>query len=106
MFSIETSKDLLNIVIAVSIFGLAVFACISSYYFAMILRQTFKIIKEMRERIHKIDEAVDAFKEKIEHSSSYLLLIGEGIKKLTEVAKEHVGGISKKVKRKKPAKKK
>lgn len=46
------------------------------------------MVKEMRERINKIDEAVKAFKEKVEHSTSYLMLIGEGVKKLVEVIQE------------------
>ena len=85
---IETSKDILNIVIAVSVASLTFFVCWAIYYFAMILRQGFKIFKEMRGRLHKVDEALNAFKEKIEHSSSYLLLIGEGVKKLVEVIKD------------------
>lgn len=84
----ENSQDLLNIVKAVSLFGFVAFTCWAIYYFVMILRQGFLIMKEMRERIHKIDETIHLFKEKIEHSTSYLLLIGEGMKKLVEVIKE------------------
>ncbi len=90
----ETSQDLLNIFKAVAILGVAIFACWAIYYFTMILRQGFKIIKEMRQRIHKIDEVIKTFKEKIEHSTSYLLLIGEGVKKLVEVIKERTDGKS------------
>ena len=39
----------------------------------------------MRNRLKKIDEVATAFKEKIENSASYLLLISEGIKKIIEV---------------------
>ncbi|RLC37338.1 hypothetical protein DRH27_03960, partial [Candidatus Falkowbacteria bacterium] len=87
----ETSKDLLNIAIAVSVVGFTVFVCWAIYYFAMILRQGFKIFREMRSRLHKIDEVIKTLKEKIEHSTSYLLLIGEGVKKLVEVAKNYTG---------------
>ncbi|MCK4553823.1 hypothetical protein KAU19_02580 [Candidatus Parcubacteria bacterium] len=87
----ETSKDLLYAAIAVSVIGLTAFICWAIFYFAQILRQAFKVAKEMRERLHKVDEVIQSFKEKIEHSTSYLLLIGEGIKKLVEVAKEHTG---------------
>ena len=84
----ENSKDLLNIAIAAAIVGLAAFSCWAVYYLARILGQVFKIIKEMRERIHKVDDLIKTLKNKIEHSTSYLLLIGEGIKKLVEVIKE------------------
>ena len=95
----ETTQDLLNTIKAVSIFGLAFFACWAIFYLAMILRQGFKVIKETRERLHKVDGVIKALKEKIDHSASYLLLIGEGVKKLVEVVKEHTGKDEKKVRK-------
>jgi hypothetical protein len=92
----ETSKDLLNIVLAASVLLFTVFVCWAVYYFAQIMRQMFKIIAEMRARINKIDELIKVFREKIEHSTSYLLLIGEGIKKLVEIAGSYTGGEGKK----------
>lgn len=81
----ENSKDILNITIAVSVFGIAFFLCWGMYYLNMTLRQIFKATGEMRDRFHKIDELVDAIKDKISHSASYLFLIGEGVKKLVEI---------------------
>lgn len=100
---IETSKDLLLVVMAISVFGLTFFTCWAIFYLSMILRQGFKIVKEMRDRLHKVDEVIKTLKEKIEHSTSYLMLIGEGVKKLVEVIKEHTDKDKKKrtVKKKK-----
>ncbi|MEA3398623.1 MAG: hypothetical protein U9R06_02675 [Patescibacteria group bacterium] len=94
----ETSKDFLNIAIGIGVIGIAVFACFAIYYFVRILGQIFKITKEMHERLHRIDEVIKAFKEKIEHSTSYLLLIGEGVKKLVEVIKDRTDKDKKKEK--------
>lgn len=88
---IQNSKDLLFVVLAFCVLWLTIFLAWFIYYLAMIFRQIFLGTKEMRERIKKVDTAIIAFKEKIEHSSSYLLLIGEGIKKLVEIAKEYGG---------------
>ena len=96
---LETSKDILNVVIAISIFGLAFFICWSGFYLAMMLRQIFKIIKEMRDRTHKIDEIIKLIKKKIEHSTSSLALISEGVKKLVEVVKERAEKREKKKKK-------
>jgi len=52
------------------------------------MRQAFLITKEMRDRIKKFDELLNAIKEKVDNSTSYLLIIGEGIKKLVELIKE------------------
>ncbi len=85
MSLLNNSQDLLYIVISISILGLAIFTCWAIFYLAMILKQSSQIIKEMRDRLHKVDTIIDSLKEKIEHSASYLFLIGEGIKKLVEV---------------------
>jgi hypothetical protein len=93
----ENSQDVLNLIKGISLGTFVLFVCFCLYYLGMILRQTFLGIKEMRLRIKKIDEIAQAFKEKIEISSSYLLLISEGIKKIIEV----VGDRSEKKGRKK-----
>ena len=89
---LETSKDVLNIVIAVSVFGFTAFVCWTIYYFARIMQQFFKIAKEMRDRLHSFDLFLQAIKEKAEHTTSYLLLISEGVKKLVDVIKDREKG--------------
>lgn len=84
---INNSHDLLNIIIALSVLLFTVFSCWAIYYFARILQQMFKVIKETRDRLNKFDELVKLIKEKIEHSASYLPLIVEGVKKLVELMK-------------------
>ena len=86
----ENSKDILNIAIAAAIVGLAGFSCWAVYYFARILQQVFAVIKDMRSRLHKIDELIKTVKDKLEHTTSYLLLISEGVKRLVDVIKEKV----------------
>lgn len=84
---INDSRDLLNIIIALSVLLFTIFSCWALYYLVRILRQMFKVIKETRERLNKFDELVKMIKEKIEHSASYLPLIGAGVKKLVELMK-------------------
>ncbi|MFH1661965.1 MAG: hypothetical protein ABIA02_02630 [Candidatus Falkowbacteria bacterium] len=89
MYLMETSKDLLYIAISISVAGLAFFTCWAIFYLAMILRQSFKIVKEMRERINKIDEIIKIIKEKACKKSAHIALVGEGVKKLFEMIKKH-----------------
>ncbi|MDD4271601.1 MAG: hypothetical protein PHF50_02240 [Patescibacteria group bacterium] len=84
---INDSRDLLNIIIALSVLLFTIFSCWALYYLARILQQFFKVVKETRDRLNKFDELVKMLKEKIEHSASYLPLIFEGIKKLVELLK-------------------
>lgn len=86
---IQNSKDILYLAIAFSVLTVSVFFAWLLYYFVMIAKSLYGAIVSMRERVHKIDQTIDAIKEKVEHSTSYLLLIGEGIKKLVELAMEY-----------------
>ena len=86
---LQTSGDILNIVKSVVYFFVGVFFAVFIYYLSMMMRQVFLATKEMRERIHKVDSLITALKEKIENSASYLLLIGEGVKKLAELAMKY-----------------
>jgi hypothetical protein len=81
----ETSKDILNIVLAVSIASFTFFVCWSLFYLSMTLQQIFHAARSMRKRLDAIDEVIKALKDKIDNSASYLLLLGEGVKKLVEV---------------------
>lgn len=92
MSLIQNSHDLLNIVLAFCFLWLTIFIAWFIYYLVMIMRQAFLVTKEMRARINKVDEVLGALKEKIEHSASYLLLIGEAMKKLVEIAKDYGKG--------------
>jgi len=91
LYMFETSKDFLNIAIGAAVVGIAGFSCWAIYYMARILQQVFKGIKDMRDRLTKLDDLLKTIKEKFEHSTSYLLLISEGVKKLVEVIKERTG---------------
>lgn len=96
MYLIQDSQDILNIVKAISIFGISIFLIWFIYYLAMMMREFFKIVKETRENFKKIGETIDSLKQKIEHSASYLSLIVEGVKKIVEMAKEYMGKKEKK----------
>ena len=85
---LETSKDLLLIILAVCILGFTIFICWAIYYFVMILRQANQIVNDIREKIKKIDDTITLIKEKIEHSATYLGLLAEGVKQMMVYMKE------------------
>ncbi len=88
MIFIQDSRDLLLIVIAFCVLWLTIFTAWFIYYLVMIMRQFFQIIKDVRKKIEKVDEVIKTAKEKIEHSATYVALIGEGIKKIVELMKD------------------
>lgn len=85
MLLIQSSQDLLNVVLAFVALWLAIFVGWFFFYLAMMAREAYRAIRGVNDKIDKAGAVLDAFKEKIEHSASYLLLIGEGVKKLVEV---------------------
>lgn len=91
---IETSKDLLYIVIAFCVLWFTIFLCWVLYYFAMILRQANNMIKEWRERISKIEKFFHAVKGKFENIGMIL----EGARKVIDYIKDREEKKSKKKK--------
>ena len=88
---LNTSRDLLNVLLAVSIFGISVFICFLLYYMAVSIRQFYKIAKDLRLVIDDAGKVVKVFREKAEGSISYMLLMGEGIKTVLEYVKDKEG---------------
>jgi len=93
---IQSSRDLLYIVIAFCVLWLTIFLAWFIYYLAMIMRQVFLVIKETRDKLDKINKTIKEFKKKMEHGAAYLNLINEGIDKVSEVVKGKGGKKKKK----------
>ena len=75
---LETSRDLLLIVVAFCVLWFTVFVCWMIYWLAMIFKQIHGIVSEFRKKIDQIGEVLETVKEKVEHSISYLDYITEG----------------------------
>jgi len=86
---LENTENILNITKSICLIGFTFFVCWAMFYFVMIFKQGFKIAKETRERVGKIDKLIKNFTEKLEHSTSYLFLIGQGVKKIASIVHEY-----------------
>ena len=82
---LNTSHDILNIVLAISIGAVAFFICWGLFYIVMVGRQIRRMMRETGEIVTNIKDTTIIFKEKVEHSASYFSLIAEGFKKLIEL---------------------
>jgi len=85
---LETSKDLLNIVIALAVLWLTVFLCWMIYYMAMILKK----INEVMEKVTSTLDAIAGFftkaKEKVNSVGTTLAAAMEIGKKVVALVKE------------------
>ena len=82
MPSIESSKDILYIVIAFCILWLTIFISWMMYYCITIIKQVNEMVKDVRVKLNLIESFINLMKEKLEKSSSDLLVIAEGVKQV------------------------
>ncbi len=87
---IESSKDILYLVISFCVLWITVFLCWMLYYVMRLIRNTNKIVEEFRSRLESLTDAVTYIKGKVEHIST-----------LMNVVTGNVGGVVKSVMTKK-----
>lgn len=79
---IESSKDLLFVVLAFSILWLTIFLSWLLYYAIAIVRDTEHLVKQIREAVEKVDELAHSAHEKMERSAASFTLVSQAIKEL------------------------
>lgn len=84
----DTTQDILNIAKTVGVIALSFTISFLFWYLAMGAREVFRVFREMRDRMHKLDELIKLAKDKLSNSASNLLLIGKGVEKIAEIAKK------------------
>src|SRR3989338_8901172 len=81
---LENSKDLLYIVLSFAVLWITVFLCWLIYYLVSILRNANEMVEELRERFRGIEDAIRSIRDKMEHATSTLSFVSEGIIKLIQ----------------------
>lgn len=98
---LETSKDVLYIVLALSIGFVSFFVAWAIFYVVMILRDFQKITFSFRKKLDLIDEILYSLKEKLDSTSSYVKLITDTIASIFEFKKARKKAGKRKTKSKK-----
>ncbi len=76
---IETSKDILYLVIAFCVLWITVFLCWMFYYVTRILKNANEIAEEFRSRLQVLTEAIHYVRSKVENIHSLLSVAGGGM---------------------------
>lgn len=76
---LETSRDLLFIVISFCVLVFTGFLVWVLYYLAMILKQTNEVVADVRRKLEAIDEILYAIKEKITLSAATISAVARGV---------------------------
>lgn len=85
---LETSKDLLYIVLSFAVLWLTLFISWLLYYVIMIMRDAYKIMKSVKAKLDLAEQVLKTIKERVEHSAGHLTLLVESIGKIVEHAVE------------------
>ena len=103
---LETSKDVLNITLSVSVGALSIFICWGLYYLIASARSLFRVIRELetiitriggiaenindqvKKSFEKIDGLVGSIKDKINGAGSYFIIISEVLKNIFKFIRE------------------
>lgn len=88
---IQSSMDILLIVVAVSIGLLTVFACWGLYYFVAMLRDARKMTLSVREKMEIVDKILKLIHKKLEQGSNHMALIADSAIKLIGFLMEKQG---------------
>ena len=92
----ETSADILNITLSVSVAAVAFFICWGAFYLIMSVRKVFKVIEGVEDILREVKEGVIEIKEKLSSGAALVDLLGRGYKKVVEVKEKRAGGSAKK----------
>lgn len=76
---IESSKDILYLVIAFCVLWVTVFLCWMLYYVMKILKNASQIIEEFRSRLQVLTEAIDYLRGKVENIHALLSVASGGV---------------------------
>ena len=76
---LESSKDILYLVISFCVLWVTVFLCWMFYYVTKILRNASQIAEEFRMRLQSLTDATNYIKGKLEHISGLLALATGGV---------------------------
>ena len=88
---IQTSGDVLNLVIAAAVALFVLFVCWGLFYAVLAFRNIYKITKDTRKSFKKVEEVLGEIKEQVQAGTFYISLAKEGISKGVEFLREKTG---------------
>ena len=84
----NTSRDILNLVLSISIAGLSIFICWSLYYLIVSMRSVYKVLREAEELIQKVGDLTRFMKDKIESGAAVFNGLSEKANDLLKTIKD------------------
>lgn len=79
---IESSKDILYVVLAFAALWVAIFLCWALFYVGKILKNANEVIEEVREFGNRADEAIRAIRDRMDGLAGTMGVVASGITKV------------------------
>jgi len=79
---IETSKDLLYVVLAFCVLWLTVFMSWLLYYVIAIIRDAEALVSQIKGAVSKVDQLAHIVQERVERSASSLSVMAQAVKEI------------------------
>ena len=80
----NTSLDLLYLFIALAVLIITFFISWLLFYFILITRDFYGTVKNFKKKVDILEQILNSIKEKVEHTSTYLPLLVQGVMKIVE----------------------
>lgn len=85
---IESSKDILYVVLAFAALWVAIFLCWTLYYVGRLIKNANEVLEEVREYGGRLDEAVRVIRDRMESVAGGMSVVATGITKVVGKAIE------------------
>lgn len=96
---LDSSKDILYLVLAFSILWFTAFLCWALYYVVKIMRDTSDLIEDVKDKLDMLCNAIDGMKDRMAKSVSALGTMATGAKFAMGLFEKHAEKVVKKAKK-------
>ncbi|MFA6604224.1 MAG: hypothetical protein WCT10_05330 [Patescibacteria group bacterium] len=80
--TLETTKDLLFVVLALSALWLTIFLSRLLYYWIALFRDAEALVRQVKNAVTKVEDVTHTIKEKFEHSAASLTILAQAVKEI------------------------
>lgn len=86
---IQNSGDILNLIIALSVFVFTLFICWMLYYIVMSVKNLFQITNDVKENLEKSKTLIELVKQKIKTTFSVVSFLDDGAEKIKDIVQKY-----------------
>ncbi|NCP16998.1 hypothetical protein CO134_00090 [Candidatus Kuenenbacteria bacterium CG_4_9_14_3_um_filter_39_14] len=85
---LDTSKDVLFYVSAISIIALTAFMCWLLYYFIAIVRNVYGLTRSLKKKMDLVEDILTSIKANVAHAANYIGIVVAGIDKIVNYVQQ------------------